>query len=859
MNSNGLRFWDLSNASDWLAPQSSALLEYTDARRLRLKSTRQSLAPKEDEVQATMQAQAVPHARDMLGGSAYLDPATQQIMVTGGAPGTISVFTPQAGDKITDFALGFDGIFYIAVNGALLLQDRRGRWGDFTLKLQGFNVFRLAADPAGGIWVLNGERTQLARMQGLPLPEVPQKDTAPGVMRPCDDNTDPPRLTKVIALPSENFVALSTSPSGRVALLSWNGSQGARVRLLTSDCKMGAPQALMAGTTDAKTPVKFPYSVAFVDEDNLAVLVTGLHEVLVYKLEDLPELFPVGDMYPLAGYTDGPFLHGLDFPPHYPTSLTSSAPLYPISYRSFAKNAGTFSQRVIDSQQRQTEWHRIYMEAVIPAHCGIRIFLAASDRPEALQDDKTPWFEHRFGQMFASAPDLSIPTGAWVRYPSELPFHDGVLGCPLEKNKSGLFTVLVQRAGLRVRSLRGRYLGVRIELMGDGLSTPEVASLRIYGSRFSFVKNYLPELYQESVFGSEADQGKPNTADQASTPADFLERFVDNFEGVLTEVEDRVASSYLLTRPESIDEDALPWLANWIGLRFDPAYPKDRRRQMLQEAPGLFENRGTLRGLQQALDVATGGMCSNGSIIVIEEFRLRRTFATILGANLADEHDPLLPGFGASGNSFVGDTLFLGEEHHKEFLALFGARALQGLGARDRAEAEKAIHDFYATLAHRVTVLVHNQIQQQDFGLIRRVVELEKPAHVLASVQTATCQFLVGIAALLGVDTYLTHKPEPKPVRVDKSFIGGTDLIRQIPSLDPRFEGASANPYFGGVGGTQVVRVQSVQVEEPQPKPLARVDAPKVVRPGDSISLDATTSEAPLGKRIVKYRWTLIQ
>ena len=120
-------------------------------------------------------------------------------------------------------------------------------------------------------------------------------------------------------------------------------------------------------------------------------------------------------------------------------------------------------------------------------------------------------------------------------------------------------------------------------------------------------------------------------------------------------------------------EESIEWLSSWIGLTFDTAFPEPRRRALLAAAPELYRARGTPRGLGMAIDVATGGAVSSGEVVVLEDFRLRRTFATILGADLADEDDPLMAGLVSSGNSFVGDTLFLGEEHRKEFLALFSA------------------------------------------------------------------------------------------------------------------------------------------------------------------------------------------
>lgn len=839
MDANGLRFWMLSTEEQWQRLGDPPQTQYDEECQVLRLARERSLPPWSlvDPTGTTLESDAlsrleqVPQTQDGFGTRAYWDSAARRVRATGAIPGTVDLLAPAASP--TDLAMGYDGVLYLAIGGQILLQDRRDRWQPVFLSEPGFTAQRLAADPDGGVWALDRDRRQLGRVQGRPLPTRPSGEHAPDIFRPCLENPDPPRLTlfSLAAIPGdEKAVAIACNLHGRLALLTWQVDGTARLRALKESGQWTLPVTLEG--------CRYPYSLTWVTGDRIAVLVSYLNtEAAVYAVPELAQgrakdgdrVQPVGDFYPLRNYHGAPFLQGISPPPHYLVGSnlgSETAPLYPLSLPSYARQGEAIAPTAFDSGNPTTQWHRLYLEAVIPANCGIQVYLSATDTP-IRPAETDPWFEHRFGARFSPG-DRKIPQGAWVSVPSEIPYHPGLLNRPPEKHRTGLFTVLIQRSDRQVHTLQGRYLWVRVVLTGDGRTTPQIAALRAYGSRFSYVNEYLPQLYHEATFGADRD------VVGSSTPADFLERFLDNFEGILTPLEDRIASSYLLTDPRTAPDEAIDWLAGWIGMSFDPAYSPKQRRRLIAAAPDLYRERGTLAGLRRSIDLATQGAVSGGEIVVLEDFRLRRTFATILGADLTETDDPLTGGLSISGNSFVGDSLFLGDESKKEFLSVFGA------GLPVTAAEQSAIAAFFDQLAYRVTVLVHNQIEPQDLGLIRRVVEQETPAHVLSRVVTATYPFIVSIASLVGVDTYLAAKPQPRPVRLGTSQLGTRDLLQRPPSLDPRLE-----------SGIDSVRLD-LQL------PVAIATAPPDVPPNSSIRLDAAASVAPTGRTISRYIWTLL-
>jgi len=831
VDANGQRFWLLSDQVHWNLIGNPSGAEYDSARRsLRLSSQRRELIFNDDAQLAEERLELTPQTLDNYGNRAYWDDATHSIIATGALESEVIIFTaPDASSEVTDIVMGNDGVLYIAIDGKIVMHDRRERWKEQNVEVPGlsdFQAWRMTADPNEGVWVLDRDNQRLARVRGMPLHKLSHRTFSADVTRPCSENPNPPRMIEVdkVSWPAgERPVAIACSPQGKLAVLSWVEDTNASVRLLSEQLQLTSPVALLGSAR--------PYSMHWVSESRMAFLLAGVtEEAPVYRMDSGQDgMWPVGDLYPLKkNFSKAPFIHSLQLPPHYPTADGSRA-LHRLSFPFFAKEGEASNDQVIaplDSKSAQMTWHRLFIEAVIPKGCGIKVWLATTrDGLPLAAIDASQWYEHRFGKMFEQGGRADIPIGVWESTASEIPHETGLLPCEIERDKSGLFSVLIQRSTRRVRSLTGRYLHVYVKLIGNGHATPEIFAIRAYGSRFSYINQYLPQLYRESTFLPEADD------EGNATAPDFLERYIGNVEGVLTNIEDRIASSYLLTCPQTVPRDSLAWLGSWIGYDLDNSLPEYTQRQFLQAAPELYRWHGTLRGLKAALEIATDGGVSGGEIVVLEDFRLRRTFATIIGADLDDRDDPLTAGGAVSGNSYVGDTLFIGDENKKEFLALFSSDL-----PVDTSE-QKAIDELFDKLAYRVTILVHQEVEPQDLGLIQRIAEHEMPAHVEFRVLTASNPFLVGMASLVGVDTYLAKRIPTKQARIGKGHLGFRDFVYGPAALDPRLEGIGS--------GTPI------SFDKP---PVAI--APDVsANFGSSILLDASESRAFGGREIVSYDW----
>lgn len=857
MDSNGQRFWMWSRPGDWRGLDGCVMAPPPhDAATPRLALAPERPAPPvrpgvERALAAETELARLPVLRDRLGTHARWDVSTNTLMGYGAFDGEVPRYATSASGAPLDMALDADDVLLLGFADRIELVDLRERFAPVRLALpvvDGGGPFQpqaIACDAQGGRWALDRVQRRVACIAGTPWPERGEVVYDPGTFRPSPENPDAPRVELLpTALPATlRPVALAASAGGRLAVAGWGGDGALTLLLLDA-----------AGAATAEVPLDgaaYAHALAWIDEATVALRVADLGEALAYapdafRADDADgALQPLGRRYPSADAAPGRFVAAtprggqppwLPLPPSSGEAATladaaglrHSRPLVPLAWRAVV-GEGRARGRAIDSGELDTVWHRLCVEAVIPPGCGVVVELAADDEP----DVPGAWFPHWFGDAAAMPASLpaDTPRAAWLSTATELPHRAGLLGCAPQRQRAGLFSVLVQRAGRQRRDLRGRRLWLRLTLMGHGGATPEIAAVRAWGQRFSPLRQYLPELYRdEAVYDREATGH--------ATPHDFLARYSELFEGVLTPIEDAIADARVLTDPAATPEGWLDWLAAWTGERFPARLPRERRRDWLRRAPDLRRLRGSVDGLALALDIATAGAVSAGRVIVFEDFRLRRTLATLLGIELGRDDDPLLPGLVVSGNSYVGDTLILGDaaedggltETQREFLALFG------LGT-DAAADQATLATVYERTAHRATVLVHEGLDEDLQALIASVAAELAPAHVLLAVRAVREPFLVGIASLVGIDSYLRAAEPPRTARIARSDIGRGDRLQGGGAFDWRLE--------DGVPGAWSDSV-----------PTAVLSAPAEVSPGQPVPLDGSASVPPAAGAIARWRYT---
>jgi len=385
----------------------------------------------------------------------------------------------------------------------------------------------------------------------------------------------------------------------------------------------------------------------------------------------------------------------------------------------------------LDSELYRCQWDRLALYGELPEHTAVRIsaYTSETELPQDIVEN--------------------LPDDVWSPCP---PFVS-------EAAPHGSDCML--------RLSAGRYLWLKLELSGNGHSTPRIASLDLVFPRVS-LRRYLP-----GVFG----------ADPVS--AEFTDRLLAVFDHEFRAIERTVDTQASLFDPLSApsddpdpQRDFLSWLATWIGVTLDRGWPEERRRRYLKQVGRLLPLRGTLQGLKEHLRLYLGlderccqplppcrpcdppGACAwKLPELVLEHFRLRNWLFL--------------------GGGRLGAQSRVWGEHvvNRTRLVQGGEIGSAQLGVTQLRMDQDPFRDPFHLYAHKFTVFAPAAIARSSGAKrgLDRLIRAEKPAHTTFQIVWVEPRFRIGIQSMVGFDSAIGRYPSGS--RLSEMTLGRGTLL----------------------------------------------------------------------------------
>lgn len=376
-----------------------------------------------------------------------------------------------------------------------------------------------------------------------------------------------------------------------------------------------------------------------------------------------------------------------------------------------------------DSELYRCVWHRVLLEAEIPA--GTRIEVAT----------------------ITSEVEFS-PAEAQERF-----------------KQQSLSTVLTGNGGQKghrdalVRSQPGRYLWLRLRLQGNGSASPVLRGVELEFPRVS-LRRYLP-----AVFGAEP------------VSADFTDRFLSLLDTTFRSIESEIDNLAGYFDPASTPAerrdgkiDFLSWLASWVGLMFDRQWSEARRRWFLKQAGKLFPLRGTRKGLWLELLLYLG---MEPDQICCDNDRPQRSCSPAPKSCVPEVKQPCFwqPPPLILENYQLRRWLFLGLGRLHDQAVLWGRQIVNRsqLGEQ-HAQADRTqlimrqdpMRDPFHVQAHQFSVFVPARIAKNDAERkgLENLLKFESPAHTKWTIHYVEPRFRIGFQSTMGFNTAIGRWPQ---------------------------------------------------------------------------------------------------
>jgi phage tail-like protein len=277
---------------------------------------------------------------------------------------------------------------------------------------------------------------------------------------------------------------------------------------------------------------------------------------------------------------------------------------------------------------------------------------------------------------------------------------------------------------LLVLSRPGQFLQLQIEMWGDGVRTPVIESVRLTAPRDSWVQ-YLPAIFS-----------------QPEEQRIFLDRYLSTAQATWNRVEDALGSFARFLDPRSVPADQLAYLAGWLDLQLEGSLKPDQNRQILAMLPHIRREWGTVEGMRKWIRVHLAVLSGLDINVlersdlpgIVERFVERRRF--LLG------RDDL--------SRLSGDEPLWSPAVERRFqLDVFdqeGEVELVSTGEPDLDLFRRYAHSF------RVFIPASWVRTAATEALLRRAIDLQRPAHTIFDLVLVEPRFAIGFQSTLDLD-----------------------------------------------------------------------------------------------------------
>lgn len=364
------------------------------------------------------------------------------------------------------------------------------------------------------------------------------------------------------------------------------------------------------------------------------------------------------------------------------------------------------------------QWHRLTVDRDRPtASTRLRVSYLAADEPSPLAESLSSVTGISESLLAANGIDtawelLSYDPVGLAALDDELSISDAddCLDTAFDAVETALSeqwqTVDSAATDLLLSEATGRYLTVRLELVGSPTASPRVDSLRAFWPRQSSLQ-YLPELYRDD----------PQSAA-------FLEQLLSVFGTVFTDIEREIETVTEYFDPAAVPTESLPWLAEWIGSDTPVDWPPAATRELLSSAPERYAKRGTRDGLRGLLGL----------------------YLRHLSPPDTPPADWLVP-----SDSSASDADLAGVDHGLCIIEPQDLDSIESTALREAYETHLSGPQSVAVYAGPFDDLDHREA-------VEAIIRTETPAHVRGSLVELEPEFTLGADSFLGSNTRLSER-----------------------------------------------------------------------------------------------------